>query len=150
MNEAVFRRALAAYAAAFGILDPIRFQVWSERGITLPQARVLFLLAETGDQPVGDLAGLLEVAPPTMTGITDRLVRQGLIERHEDRYDRRVVRLSLTEDGRRLTTEIGDASKAYLRDAFERLDEDRLQAVIESLEALAEANAQAHRPAVIA
>jgi len=37
--------ALAAYARAIRILDPIRFQVWAERGITMPQVRVLFMLA---------------------------------------------------------------------------------------------------------
>jgi len=45
--------ALAAHARAIRILDSIRFQVWAERGITMPQVRVLFMLAESGDQSAG-------------------------------------------------------------------------------------------------
>lgn len=150
MDEVLFRRGVSAYGAAIRVLDPIRFQVWSERGITMPQGRVLFQLAEAGAQCAGDLAGLLGVAPPTITGITDRLVRQGLIERHEDASDRRMVRLSLTGEGRRLTSEIGEASRAYLRAVFDLLDEERLRALIECLEALAEANALAHGHTVTA
>jgi DNA-binding MarR family transcriptional regulator len=54
--------ALAAYARAIRILDPIRFQVWAERDITMPQVRVLFMLAESGDQSAGDIADALGVA----------------------------------------------------------------------------------------
>ncbi|TMC00021.1 MAG: MarR family transcriptional regulator [Chloroflexi bacterium] len=81
-------------------------------------ARALY--ARRVRRPVGrrDIADALGVAASTVTGITDRLVKQGLIERREDTADRRVVRLTLTADGRRLTTEVGEVSRTYLREVF--------------------------------
>ena len=134
--------ALAAYARAIRILDSIRFQVWAERGITMPQVRVLFMLAESGDQSAGDIADTLGVAASTVTGITDRLVKQGLIERREDTADRRVVRLTLTADGRRLTTEVGEVSRTYLREVFALLSDEQLEVLVRSFENLADANAR--------
>jgi len=117
--------ALAAYARAIRILDPIRFQVWAERGITMPQVRVLFMLAESGDQSAGDIADTLGVAASTVTGITDRLVR-----------------LTLTADGRRLTTEVGEVSRTYLREVFALLSDEQLEVLVRSFENLADANAR--------
>ena len=142
MPANLIEAALAAHARAIGILDSIRFQVWAERGITMPQVRVLFMLAESGDQSAGDIADTLGVAASTVTGITDRLVRQGLIERREDTADRRVVRLTLTADGRRLTTEVGEVSRTYLREVFALLSDEQLEVLVRSFENLADANAR--------
>ncbi len=141
MSEPLLEHALKAYGRAVRILDPLRFQIWAERGITVPQVRVLFLLAEAGGASAGDLADWLHVAAPTVTGITDRLVRQGMIERRPDSSDRRIVRLALTAEGVQLTTEITDTSRAYLRKVFGRLSEERLRALAESLDELADVNA---------
>jgi DNA-binding MarR family transcriptional regulator len=143
VDPEAFERALAAYANAIRILDPIRFQVWADNGLTMPQARVLFTLV-SGDQSAGELAEQLGVTPSTITGITDRLVRQDLIERQEDSRDRRVVRLALTEEGRRLTVEIVESSRSYLRQVFEAMPEERLEQMTAALEELARANSEVH------
>jgi DNA-binding MarR family transcriptional regulator len=142
----LFERAISAYAAAIRVLDPIRFQVWSENGLTMPQARVLFTIVEHGDQSAGELAERLGVAPSTITGITDRLVRQDLIQRKEDARDRRGVLLALTEEGVRLTSEIAESSRAYLRRVFAEIPEDRLAEFAAALEDFARANAVVHSP----
>jgi DNA-binding MarR family transcriptional regulator len=146
MEADPFERAIAAYAEAIRILDPIRFQLWSDRGLTMPQARVLFTLVEHDNKSAGELADRIGVAPPTLTGITDRLVRQSLIERKEDPRDRRVVRLALTLEGRRLTLEIAESSRAYLRRVFEAMPPERLAQLAACLEDLARANAASRDP----
>jgi DNA-binding MarR family transcriptional regulator len=138
MDDAFFERLISAYGKSVGILDPIRIRFYSERGLTMPQMRVLFMLAERPGASAGDLAEELEVAPPTISGMTDRLSKQGLIARAVDPDDRRVVRLQLTEEGTRLTTEVADTSKATLREVFERMPEDRLELLTELLEELTE------------
>jgi DNA-binding MarR family transcriptional regulator len=60
-------------------------------GLTGPQ---LFLLRELflGEpRTIGDLSKALELSNSTVTGIVDRLERAGLVERHRDEKDRRVV-----------------------------------------------------------
>lgn len=128
-------RTLQAFAAAIRSFDPIRFRIWAEFGLTLPQARVLFILAEEGDHTTGQLAERLNVSPPTMTGIADRLVRQGLIERADDPNDRRVVRLALAERGRRVTAEHSEAGRAYASSIFDEMPHEQLVALAGALEA---------------
>ena len=138
-NE-LHRRALIAYGRAVRIIDPVRFQLWADRGLTMPQVRVLFELVEEGERSAGELAEALSVAPPTITGLTDRLVKQNLVERREDARDRRVVRLALTDDGRALTAEIAEQAGAYLREVFDTLPAGRLKDICSALEDLAASN----------
>ena len=49
--------------------------------ITVPQYRVLVVLAAQGPLPIGDLADALRVAPSTATRLCDRVQQKGLIER---------------------------------------------------------------------
>lgn len=139
-NE-LHQRALVAYGRAVRIVDPVRFQLWADRGLTMPQVRVLFeLVEEEGERSAGELAEALSVAPPTITGLTDRLVKQNLVQRREDPRDRRVVRLALTDEGRALTAEIAEQAGAYLREVFDTLPADRLDDICSALEDLAAAN----------
>jgi DNA-binding MarR family transcriptional regulator len=140
LQNELLERAMVAYGRAVRIVDPIRFQIWAERGLTMPQVRVLFELVDAGERSAGELAEILDVAPPTVTGLTDRLVKQGLIARREDPFDRRVVRLAPTEDGRALTIEIAEQSRTYLREIFDALTPGRLEEVAAALEDLAAAN----------
>jgi MarR family transcriptional regulator, lower aerobic nicotinate degradation pathway regulator len=48
------------------------------------------------------LAGLIALDKPTTGGVVDRLEAKGLVERTADATDRRVKRLTITTDGRRL------------------------------------------------
>ncbi|MFR9778962.1 MarR family winged helix-turn-helix transcriptional regulator [Micromonospora sp. MS34] len=70
--------------------------------VTLPQYRTLVLLASRGPLRTVDLAAALDVHPSTVTRTCDRLVRRGLVGRHQGTVDRRVVWLGLTEEGRDL------------------------------------------------
>jgi DNA-binding MarR family transcriptional regulator len=147
VNAHLFERSVTAYAHALRVLDPLRFQLWSDRGLTMPQARVLFTLIEHGERSAGELADELAVTPPTITGITDRLVKQGLVERREDPRDRRIVRLCLTDEGRQLTVEIAEKSRAHLHEVFKTLTEARLGEICSALEDLAAANARVRESA---
>src|ERR1700759_329969 len=56
---------------------------------TLPQYRMLVVLASRGPQRMVDLAAALDVAPSTAGRMTDRLGRQQLGRRHRAPGDRR-------------------------------------------------------------
>ena len=142
MDTQLVERAIVAYAQVVRVIDPVRFQLWAERGLTMPQARVMFTLIEHGERTAGELAEEVSVSPPTITGITDRLVKQRLVERREDPRDRRIVVLCLTDEGRKLTLEIAEKSRSYLGKVFETLSEARLAQVCSALEDLASANAK--------
>jgi DNA-binding MarR family transcriptional regulator len=82
--------------------------------ITLPQYRVLVILASRGPQRVVDISAELGLAPSTGTRLCDRLVRKRLIRRTRSPTDRRAVRLSLTTAGRALVQRVIRTRRAEL------------------------------------
>lgn len=69
--------------------------------LTGPQIHVLANLGVVGHPlPMHELAHQINASSPAMTGIVDRLERQGLVQRVRNDDDRRVVLISLTDDGR--------------------------------------------------
>lgn len=68
--------------------------------ITLPQAVVLVgLEARHGRSTMSELVRITQQSPGTLTGIVDRLISAGLVERAGDPNDRRIVYVVLTELG---------------------------------------------------
>jgi DNA-binding MarR family transcriptional regulator len=94
---------------------------WAKTDLTMPQLKVLLLLAERGSARVSWLAAHMQVSPPNITGILDRLEEHGRVARTNEPQDRRVVRIVLTETGHSL-----------LRDLC-RAGADRLVATLEAL-----------------
>jgi DNA-binding MarR family transcriptional regulator len=74
----------------------------SRVGVTGPQRLAIRLIARFPGILAGQLAELLYVHPSTLTGILERLERQGLIRRRPDPRDGRRVVLGITEKGRRI------------------------------------------------
>lgn len=89
---------------------------------------VLALLRRTEpDQPTpAELAQHLMTSPSGMTGKIDRLEGQGLLERQPDSYDRRTVKLQLTERGRTLTDEAFDRALGLYRQMLDALTKDEI------------------------
>ena len=141
MDQELFNRLVTGYRQFVRILDPLRFSLWSERGLTMQTLRILSLLQEKPGQCPGDIATQLGVTRPTVTGLTDRMIRDKLIERREDSQDRRMVRLFLSDEGHRISAAAAEAGLTRLREVFSRLPTDRLETLATSLQEVAAANA---------
>jgi len=55
---------------------------------------------------IGDVAGYLVLRHHSAVGLVDRAVKAGLVERHEDAGDRRIVRVGLTPLGERILQQL--------------------------------------------
>ena len=139
MKQELQRRALVAYGRAIAVVDPIRLQLWDGRGLTMPQLRLMHLLRLREPRPVGELASEMKVSPASVTGLTDRLVRQELIQRQANACDRRVVDVVLTDEGRRLLDEIEVTGTAYLAPIFERMGDEEVEKLIAAFDGFAAA-----------
>jgi DNA-binding MarR family transcriptional regulator len=82
-----------------------RQRVGSRWNLTLPQFDVLAELARTDARGFTfvELSRLLLVTSGNLTGIVDRLEDHQLVRRTPDPNDRRVIRVALTDKGRRMT-----------------------------------------------
>ena len=70
-----------------------------EIGVSRQQAQLL-CVADYKNPALGEVADALHCDKTNVTGLVDRVERQGLIERVPDENDRRVTRIALTSKGR--------------------------------------------------
>ncbi len=73
-----------------------------ELGLTYPQYLVMVALWAGDDQSVGELGEKLFLESSTLTPLLKRLEAEGLVSRRRDTADERVVRITLTDQGRAL------------------------------------------------
>ncbi|GAB4356648.1 MAG: MarR family transcriptional regulator [Oricola sp.] len=73
-----------------------------ELGLTYPQYLVLTLLWAKDDRTVSELGSALRLQSNTLTPLLKRLEALRLVARRRDREDERVVRVTLTGQGRSL------------------------------------------------
>lgn len=111
--------------------------------LPLAQLRALNVLGNDGEErtpTMGELADALGVALSTATQLAERIEKRGLARReHSDPDDRRVVRLGLTDDGRRLLAERRRRRHERLADALARMTPGQTQALVAALTPLAAA-----------
>ncbi len=74
--------------------------------VTLPQYRVLAVLADLGEVRSARVADALGLEPSTVTRLVDRLVAAGHVVREIDPTNRSAVSLLLTSSGHDLVTQV--------------------------------------------
>ena len=87
-----------------------------EIGITMPQAKTLYLVATDGEIRMSVLATRLGVTLSTVSGLVDRLVDAGLVSRHDDPADRRQVVVAITPEGASLLERFRELNRRQLGD----------------------------------
>ena len=80
---------------------------------------VLFYLWQTEGLKVVELGRKAGLEPSTMTGLLDRMERDGLVVRSPDPDDRRAQLIFLTEEGRRARVPVTDVVNHTLSQVFE-------------------------------
>jgi DNA-binding MarR family transcriptional regulator len=76
----------------------------------------------------------MNIKAATVSGIADRLERLDFIAREHDPADRRIVRVSLTAEGRRVLSEIQVAARAYFEAIFKHMGPEAVQRFSQALE----------------
>lgn len=104
--------------------------------LPMAQMRLLWMVYHMPQATMKEFSEKLEVSQSTVTQLADRLIRRGLILRFHDSKDRRLVRLSLSEQGHRLLEESMAQMHATLQAIWNRLSEEERPKVIEGLEIL--------------
>jgi DNA-binding MarR family transcriptional regulator len=95
------------------------------------------LMAQLDRHPQGlkmrELSERLMVTGGNVTGLTDRLVAEGLVERHEDASDRRAYSVRLTAEGRRQFREMAREHEDWVIEIFGGLDGPEQARLFDSL-----------------
>jgi len=118
-------RALVAIAARSLAAAPAH--------ITLPQYRVLVVLATRGPQFPSVLANELRIAPSSVTRLCDRLVAKGLILRAEAPDSRRQVVVTISPAGRQVVDAVTDVRRREIGRLVTAVPAGRRPQTIEAL-----------------
>ena len=96
--------------------------------ITLPQLWVLEYLSRRGGCLMSELAQSLKISRPAATGLIDRLIAQGLVQRENIKEDRRTIKVSITLKGKKIVANIWEQKRRTLIKVFSKLSaRDRKQ-----------------------
>lgn len=108
-------------------------QLLGQHGITGPQLITLLTVEKHEPVTVSAIAGHIHLSPSTVIGILDRLETKGLIQRQRDLKDRRLVQVSLTEQGKVLAGNAPSPLQDTFVEAMSKLPEAELVVIEESL-----------------
>jgi DNA-binding MarR family transcriptional regulator len=107
--------------------------------LTMQQMRVLGFIGKEPGLAGHELGDRLGVSAPTASGLVDRLVEKGLLVRVDDRDDRRVRRLHLTDAGRALTREMDSLVQRAMMKVIQNMTVADLEIIRHSSEVFLEA-----------
>lgn len=115
-----------------------------EGRVTLPQLRVLMLVATRGGLNLGALAQEMGVHPSNASRACDRLVESGLLSRTESTLDRRNLMLELTSDGHALIDELIDHRRTAIATILGQMPEARRRTLASAMLSFAQAADETH------
>jgi DNA-binding MarR family transcriptional regulator len=110
------------------------FAVLGELDLTMTQMKTLSMLDDCIEEvSVKELSERLVLSLPATSRTVDGLLRRGLLSRHEDLEDRRIKRVRLTDEGRRVVHRIVTARLQGLEAFATTLSDDQRATLMAAL-----------------
>ncbi len=133
-SKQALRLWLRLFSCQSMIEDIIRVRLRDDHGITLPQFDVLAELDNAGEPlTMSELSQHLVVSNGNITGVIDRLEREGFLKRVRSSEDRRVQYIQLTDEGKKRFQIIATEHEAWVANLFSALDRDEVDQMINTL-----------------
>ena len=125
----IVRLWLRLFSCERSIKQRLRSHLRVNFGVTLPQFEVLCELDRSHAPIVMSLLSeRLGVTSSNITGVVDRLERNGLVKRFSSRKDRRIRRIKMTSAGQSTFAEIAADKELWVTGVFTELtDKDVIQ-----------------------
>jgi DNA-binding MarR family transcriptional regulator len=102
--------------------------------VTLPRFDLMAQLDKTpGGMTLGQLSSRMMVSNGNVTGLAERLVAQGLLDRKPSPSDRRAQIVSLTAEGRRAFRTMARAHETWIAALFAGLDTSEIDELMQLL-----------------
>ncbi|MGZ4164368.1 MAG: MarR family winged helix-turn-helix transcriptional regulator [Tumebacillaceae bacterium] len=111
-------------------------QAQMKSDLTGPQYYILKMLDLKGKVTASELANAMGVKPSAVTAMIDRLYRGGYVLRERDEKDRRVVFISISEQGRATYEQAEKNRKKVISHFFQYLEPEELETLVRLYEKL--------------
>ena len=133
--------AFRALIRTFGLLRRVQEPFFNRLGVSASQAGVLVAIHRAEREGMSwlrltDLGDRLIIRPPSVTGVVDRLVKMGLVERTSVANDRRAKVVSLTDAGREMVARLRDAMPGQAESILSALSPEERELLRHLLELL--------------
>jgi len=107
-----------------------------DKGITMPQGMLMGILATHGDVKITTLSEKLGLTNSTISGIVDRLEKQGMVERKRSEEDKRIVYVSLMPEYRNMHANFHKTMEEFVEKLLQKGSEEEIEKVLDGFETL--------------
>jgi DNA-binding MarR family transcriptional regulator len=104
------------------------------QGLSTPQFRILDMVYHGVDKPA-DVAKMLDVSPPAITWILEKLENMGLLERGHTKSDRRRIVLGLTSTGKDVVRRVNTRRRNLLSKVLDGMENREVNQLEKALRA---------------
>ena len=134
-RKSALRAWLRLWACVGSVERVVRTRLYSDHGMTMPRFDYLSQLYREPDRRMNmtELSRRLMVSGGNVTGLTDRLVADGLVKREQDPSDRRVQIIVLTDDGYERFIQVALEHEKWIGELFEDLGPDQMGVLNQTL-----------------
>lgn len=101
--------------------------------LTLTQLSLVLLLKENGSLNVSSISKQMGLSKSTVSGIIDRLEKMNIVTRTRSEEDRRVIRISLTDEVKNIGPSIENKLKEFIYHMFDGVSDDDLSDIVKGL-----------------
>ena len=93
-----------------------------KQDLTFPQIEVLHFIGLSGEKTMKEIAEYLKITPPSATEIISEMEKKNLVKRVNDKGDRRVVLIVLTEMSKKLFTSVCKRKELVFKKMINKLN----------------------------
>lgn len=105
-------------------------------GVSMAQVHILYTVQRNGEMTMSQLAEVLNVSLSSATGLIDRIVERGFIERNRVPTDRRIVLVRVTAAGEQMLHEVDGVTETLVRSVLGHLPAAQLRGVSQAISLL--------------
>ena len=105
-----------------------------QHGLTGPQYNILRILRGESPLPCLEVASRMITVVPAITGLMDRLEKQGYVHRHRSADDRRVVLAQITATGQEVLAGLDDEMQSGTKELLNHISKKELHELVRLLE----------------
>jgi len=131
----ILKRILTAYNEISKSVNPMQLL---KVDLTSSQVKVLISFYAKDHYTMTELSRVHGVSVSTMTSMADRLLLSGLIERQRDDEDRRVVRVRLSPEGKKMVDYLMKVRRQELEKFLTELSDEEIYQFVNSIENVAD------------
>jgi MarR family transcriptional regulator, organic hydroperoxide resistance regulator len=113
-------------------------EVLNKFGITGPQLWALKIISGNENLSLGELSKRMYLHPSSITGLVDRLEKKGYVLRDRGQKDRRVIKVQLTSEGKKLVRKAPNPIQGKMIYGLRKLRKGKLNLIYNSIRELVE------------